>query len=339
MKSYTRLSLIAFLLTAVVLSAVPAVSAVKKAPPKRVVKGTTQLKGDQAKLGVTYTLGKRDPINVTLDRAEYSVEPVRFGNGYVYPNSDQKMLVLHYTLHNPNSKNRGLSWNTIEITAVDANDKNWRFATNTAIEGTGEKCVMSLKPAQKTKIYTCIIVPAKGEIPKVIFEAPDKLVLRYDLRGKVKPLPAPIADPSDPSGATALEKVPAEMGVFYPMKSLQFKIESAQFSTASLAGAAPRKGFRYLIVTAAAKNPMINKDGMRWSTFTPKLTDIDNAEIRWDGQTYYGSRDDSVNSDIEPGQELRFRHIFKVPENVQLKELAVSQSGSRSYVYDMSEVK
>ena len=54
--------------------------AAKKPAPKKaggpVVLGTTQLPGEFGKLGTTYTIGKRNPINFTLKSADYSVIPI-----------------------------------------------------------------------------------------------------------------------------------------------------------------------------------------------------------------------------------------------------------------------
>ena len=44
------------------------------------VKGTTQMAGDNGKLGVTYTIGASGPLNITLDSAEFSVWPVIVGD-------------------------------------------------------------------------------------------------------------------------------------------------------------------------------------------------------------------------------------------------------------------
>ena len=50
------------------------------------------------------------------------------------------------------------------------------------------------------------MVPAAGVVPKLIVEREQGApVIRYDLRGKVKALPQPFADPSDTTGATARE--------------------------------------------------------------------------------------------------------------------------------------
>jgi len=318
----------------------PVADAAKTKPPaKRVVLGTTQLNGDQAQFAVTYTLGKVDPLNVTLDSAVYTVEPQMIGTGIYSVDAGEKLLVLNYTLHNPNPRERGLGWSTFEINAVDAKDTNWRFCTAVGMDATKETCNMSLKPAQKTKVYTIIKVPAKGEIPKLMFQSRDKLVLRYDLRGKVKPLPAPIADPSDPTGGTALESVPAQMGTFYPMRELFGKIDSVTFTTDKVNGRAPAKGKRYAVILGTARNNLTVKLSYAWGTFRPTLSVADGGEIRWNGTTIYPTRDETVSATLAPGQEVRFRWFFEVPSDLGLQSLAVRQGNGRSYSYDLSAMK
>lgn len=72
----------ALVLVAILALTSVAVSATKKKPaPKRVVLGTTQSKGtDNCKIGLTYTLDKSNPINVTINSVEYSVDPIAIGN-------------------------------------------------------------------------------------------------------------------------------------------------------------------------------------------------------------------------------------------------------------------
>lgn len=322
------------------LISVAAVAAAKPKPKPRVVLGTKQLGGeDNAKIGVTYTLGKRDPINVTLNSVDYSVEPIYYDKNMLVPNVDQKFMILRYTLHNPNPRDRGLGWSTNEIFAVDMDNTNWRFACSVGMKDSGKQCNMKLKPGQKTEVYTHIQVPAKGEIPKIVFQSPDKLVLRYQVAGKVKPLPAPVVDPADPTGATPLEKVPAQIGTYYNLKYLTVKLDSIAFTTDKVKDRLAPKGKRYLVIAGSIKNTTIIPQGIAWSTVKAKLTDADGGEIRWNGNLLYASRDDSLNAKLEPGQEIRFRWFFEVPEAAGLQSLSVSQSGGRDFVYDVSSVK
>jgi hypothetical protein len=172
-----------------------------------------------------------------------------------------------------------------------------------------------------------------------MFQSSDKLVLRYQLTGKVKPIPAPVADPSDPSGATALDKVPVQMGTFYTVKTLAAKIDSAEFFNGAINNRQARKGSRYLAIQGTLKNDLIVPQSVGWSTVRPKLMDYDGGEIRWNGSPLYASRDDTLNTKLEPGKEVRFRWFFEVPQAASLASLSVTQSGGREYIYDLTSVQ
>ncbi|BDP44033.1 hypothetical protein DAETH_40020 (plasmid) [Deinococcus aetherius] len=66
-----------------------------------VVQGTTQLDGQQAKPGQTFTLGKASPVNFTLQSAAYTTTRVLLGSTVLVPKVDEKLLVLRFTAHNP----------------------------------------------------------------------------------------------------------------------------------------------------------------------------------------------------------------------------------------------
>jgi len=192
-------------------------------------------------------------------------------------------------------------------------------------------------------------MPAKGAIPKLMFQSRDKLVLRYQLLQKdakgnyinpVKPLPAPIADPADETGATALEVVPAQLGAYYPLRDVGAKVESITLSDDPIQGRAPSKGQRYLVAIVTARNDSGGKFGWAWSTIKATLTDQDGGDIRWNGTCLFASRDDDARADLAPGQELRVRYFFPVPPNLPLKAFGIQQSSTgRVYAYDLTNLK
>jgi hypothetical protein len=320
-------------------------------PKNQATRGTTQLKGadDHALFTHTYTLGKTVPLNVTVDRAEYTVSQVSIGNEALLTNAGEKYLVLHYTLHNPNPSDYQLAWSTLEIFGVDANDQNLRYVTGVGIEGTGERCNMTLKPGQKTHAYTLIKMPAKGALPKLVLQSRDRLVLRYNLLEKdakgnsvnpVKALPAPIADPSDPTGATALETVPSLVGEYYPLRDFDAKVESTTFSEAPIQGRAPKKGQRYFVAIVSARNACLGNKSFAWSTIGPKLIDGDGGEIRWNDTALFAGRDENARGDVGPGKEIRVRYYFEVPAKLALKSFSIQQTTKgRAYAYDLSGLK
>jgi hypothetical protein len=326
--------------------AAPAKSKAKKAPAKKpaptvkhYVQGTTQLSGENAQFGTTYTLCKDNPINVTLKSAEYSVAQLPIGDDIYYPNADQKLLVLHYNLHNPQKSEIGLNWSNFQITAVDSNDQNWEYIGAAGVESTKATLDMSAKPAQKIDVYTAILVPAKGEIPKLIFKAHDERVLRYDPRGKVKPLEAPFADPADKTGATALNPVPGKPGIFYPLGNWSIRFDEVSFADKALNGNEPGENSRFLVLGLTAKNSSQSRNTINWSTFQPTVTDKDGNTLSWNQDTLKSSRDETIDSDVDPGHEIKFRHYYAVPNDLPLKDYSIKEREGRAYLFDLSGTK
>ena len=91
----------------------------------RNVKGTTQMAGDNGKLGVEYTIGKGDAaINVKLKSVEYSISRRLDGELVDWPKPNEKFLVLHFNIHNPNHFQVTTNGYSLKFTAVDANNVN-----------------------------------------------------------------------------------------------------------------------------------------------------------------------------------------------------------------------
>ncbi len=339
MNNFTKITALVL-----VMGACASCASAAKAKPKsktttpRVVKGTTQLPGEWAVFGTTYTLGKSDPINITMNKAEYTVEPVLIGERQFIPQSDQKLLVIHFNIHNPQANEKFVTCDDFPTTCVDSNDQNWEYCYALGSEKTKESVSMSLKPAQKMDVYTAILVPAAGEMPKLIIKSADDMVLRYDLRGKVKGIPAPFSDPKDKTGATALEKVTAQIGTYYPLGQFDVKLDSFSFSTKPMPEQELEEGARNLIIAGTAKNRSKDKPYVCSDTFTGKLLDTDGVEIEWGYTLYAGSRDSALGMTVEPGQEFKFRYVVPVQADVTPKSLAICEGEGRLYEYDLTGV-
>lgn len=298
--------------------------------------GTEQLKGEYGLIGHTYTLGKINPWNISLVSAEYSVNTVRSGEKAICPNREQKLLILHLTIHNPQKSLALMRFDTIHFTAVDANDKNWEGVGSMNNESTLENVNQQFKPAQKMEVYTAIVVPAGGEIPKLILTAGDKTVIRYDLRGQVKPLSEPIADPNDKTGATALADVTAKIGAFYPASMYNICVDQIGFSDGPVDGKSAGSGGRFLIANVSVK--YINTFGstLRFDTFIMKGVDADGNDIKGGNSLLSLSSDNHVETKIEPGKEAKFRVYIKINKGVTPKSFVITgNNNGRSYIYNV----
>ncbi|MES2460296.1 MAG: hypothetical protein V4671_06915 [Armatimonadota bacterium] len=322
-------------------------AAKKAAPPKPktaaggpVVLGTTQLPGDFGKLGTTYTIGKSEPINFTLKSAEYSIVPVMVGNSIYVPKADQKLLVLHYTMHNPLPKEQRYYWSGVRFTAVDAQDKNQEMIQAVAREGTTESFDVQLKPAQKIEVTAAIMVPADGVVPKLIVErekgAP---VIRYDLREKVTPLPAAIA-PSP--GVNAPGVVPALPGMFYATGVFDMRLDEIAYVAGPLDRQSPGSGKRFLTATFTLKNRTKTNQRYYWGLFVADIKDADGEKSKYVQSLVKATRDESVDGSLAPGEDTRVRFFFPIPDNVTGKSVRVLEcvqvqdDDARSFSFDIS---
>ncbi|MES2463611.1 MAG: hypothetical protein V4671_23805 [Armatimonadota bacterium] len=320
-------------------SAKPA--AAKAAGP--VVLGTTQLPGDFGKLGTTYTVGTREPINFTLRSAEYSATPYTIDGNTWVPRADQKLLILHYTLHNPVQREQPVSWSSLRFTAVDAQDKNQEMIDAVGRDGTSDRLSVILKPAQKIDAVAAVLVPAEGVVPKLIVErekgAP---VVRFDLRGKVKPLTAPIADASDSSGVTARKEVPAVKGTFYATGVFDTRLDEVAYVKGPLLNREAGAGKRYFTAVLTLKNRTNRPQTYYWGYFLADLKDADGEKTATAQALLKATRDEANSGEIAPGEEARIRYFFPIPDNVTGKTLRFAEGKqidarvARVFAFDVS---
>jgi hypothetical protein len=298
-----------------------------------VVLGTKQLPGDFGQVGTTYTIGARSPLNFTLRSAEYSAAPLNVGNETIVPNAEQKLLVLRYTVHNPQPRETGYSWTGLTFTAVDANDTNHEAVSRISREGDPKMLDISLKPAQKVDVYTAILVPAQGVIPKLIVQreagAP---VIRYDLRGKARPLPAPYADPADPSGATARKEVPVAAGAYHPLGLYDVKLESAAYVPGAVGSVTPGDGKRLLSAVFSIRNRSTGPKTYSWTTLGSWVKDGDGEKTEMKSTVLKATRDESATGDLKPGEEARLRLLYELPSSVTAKTLYLYEGSDTNRV-------
>jgi len=324
----------------------PAAGNITPGQAKAIVLGTTQMPGDFGKIGQTYTMGKYEPVNFTLKSAEYSigffgVEPNRW-----VPSANQKLLILHYTIHNPLPKEQTYDWSYMHFTAVDSKDKNADAIQAVAREGTTENGRITLKPAQKAEVMSAIIVPAEGVIPKLIVEREKgQPVVRYDLRGKVTPLPPHCADPSDVSGATVRREIDAKQGTFYLLGGIEARLDSVTYSKEPIADFELPAGKQNVIAVFTIKSTPKRSENYAWSTFDAVLRDADGEKTPYNQWLLKGSRNERAEGKLEPGEEVRVRFFFPIPEKVTGKALLLKEGNyvgiadARVFAFDLAGAK
>ncbi|HEX8234338.1 MAG TPA: DUF4352 domain-containing protein [Abditibacteriaceae bacterium] len=310
----------------------------KPQPQTSTVLGMVPMAGVEGKIAQTYTIGTEQPINFTLHSAEYTLERVNVDANVVAPNADEKLLLLRYSVHNPNKSERQYYWGTLSFTAVDAMNQNRESEGRVGAPDTGEALNIALKPAQKVEAYTVIKVPAKGVVPKLIVKPENGGVIRYDLRGVAKPLAAPFADSSDKTGATALAEIPAQAGQYYPLQNFDIKVLETGYADA-LGETVPGDDQRFFVATISMRNATKDEKRFYWGTFKATLTDADGEAAEWPQTLFKATRNEPADGTLKPGQEYKARVYFALPKNVAAKTLTLAEEESHSYAFDVSAAK
>lgn len=310
-------------------------------PPAKLADfGTAQLPGDLGVIGQVYKLRTSSPLYFRLNSAEYSVSQLRFGRGIVIPKADEKLLILHFSVQNPQKVEVLVRFDSLRFTAVDATDVNHEGKGMLGDEKTHGDLNMRLKPAQRIEAYACIVVPASGVIPKLMVlpgTANDGPVVRYDLRDQVTPLPAPIADPADPSGATALETVPAQLGTPCSLRNFDVTVEGFEMVTGALDRAAPPEGASYCVATLLCKNKTAIDAVLRFDTFISILTDTGGQQLKRSNDLLGATANVAFNQKVRPDEEVRVRTYFTVPKDDAAKGFSIQEGDSRTYQFEVAQ--
>ncbi len=310
-----------------------------KTPTPPPVKGAVQMAGDNGQIGTTYTIGATGPLNFTLNSAEFTATRALFGEATIAPKSDEKLLLLKGTIHNPNKDLTGFDWGTLRFTAIDPNDANHEYENAVAKMGSNEVINVELKPAQKMDVFYVIRVPIKGPIPKLmVAHQSGGKVLRYDLRKVAKALPAPFADSADASGATGLSEIKSEVGTFYPLQNFDVKLVGTTFQDGKLGEFEPEEGKRFLVATVVIKNAGATAAYYDASTFAAALTDGEGEKS--DSMGFLKTtRPEGASGDLKPGAEYTGRFFFALPKDGKAKTLSLSEGESRTFHFDVSNTK
>jgi len=189
-----------------------------------------------------------------------------------------------------------------------------------------------VKPAQKMDLYTAIVVPAEGVVPKLIVKSGKGKVLRYDLRGMVLPLVAPFADPEDESGATALTTIAAEKDVWCPMGLFDVKFEGVEFPSVDMDDDPPDEGEGFVVIKVRLRNGSADEERLYSDPFRVVLQTMEGEKVKWGGEMVHPSRDESVSADLEPGDEMGARVFVRAPAGVRLSRCEFSE-GEEGRVY------
>ena len=350
-----RIIRLSFVSLSVLLFAVSSAGASTTKSHKDGSKGVSQMAGGTGKFGVTYTLTDNNGllINYTILSAAYKIEPCWCAPSGAYaPNSTQKVLEVHYKVKNPQSTDEYFNGSDY-IQVIDQLDE-----TLTTHDGTGRNVITddnaaaTLKPGQGiADIVTYALVPAKGPESKLILTlgraGVNEKILRFPLGTApniVTPLPAPYADPTDPSGTTAAAEVPATFGTVYVAGFYGLTVSSPTFASGALGRITPDDGKKLLTVLVTLKD-ITEAQQYCNGALQASVTDPDGDSLTMVGNLKAEHDDNWDGRMLDPAETTSFRAVFEVPTDETLQTLKIAtpidNTGdySQTFVYDVSGVK
>lgn len=305
------------------------------------VQGTTQLAGGDAKVGQTVTLfpGTENAMNFTLNSAEYAVGHWFDAekNDFLSP-AGQKLLILHATVQNPQKVEHFWRGDSFEITGVDSKNTEVKPEWAWFDEKTHAPVSMTFKPAQKLDVVFLMKLDARVSLPKLIVHTSNDKVWRYDLKGKIKGLPAPYADPAVKDGSAALDTIPGKVGTYYA-STFDLRLDKVEYSTKPALDKEVPEGGRLLTIYVTYKNPLPAPQLLQGWTIKPKVFDQDDLEVDDITNGFLTGRDQEIDSQVAPGKEIALRYVLPVPKDTQPKRLELTFDEGRTFKFDLSSVK
>jgi len=343
-------------------TALPTQAQSKQSPP---TKGQGQLVGGNGRFGTIYTL--KNEWNFVIYSAHYSMEPYAcYMNGSA-PHVKEKLLVLDVAFKNTMSSNNSLLFSNGQFTVADAAGQLYS-EFDAAQDSQGNKGpIGSLRPGQgigqpelKDGVHLVFHVPGNVRIVKIMvntgrkFVGLDEKVFRYYIAGATKaeagadgdpknviaPLPANLADPSDKSGATALDEGTGAPGQELPSGAYHLKLNSAAATTDPVEGSPPRDGKKYVVLNVSAK--MMTDSADKFISYISgdgwQLTDSDGDRYKADGFLKPSSKAD-VDHQWVKGDEYTFRVVFIVPKEAAFKKVVIGAGSGRKWAFDGSIIQ
>ena len=291
--------------------------------------GTVQLPGDNGKLGTTYQLGpKGSELHFNLESASFATS---FANPeeLVVAGEKQRLLILTFTVQNPQKTESNLSWNTFKFTVVSPDDENTDYRGYVYNSQKLTHVSQNLKPAQKLKCMIAIPIYEKGPVPKLIVQKSDSPVLRYNLTDKVAKLTSVFApngvDMSDNGGVLATG-VPTDMGPY------KITIDKVEMSKTPINGYRLNDGEFFLLVTATVANNQLKPVSLSWPYFVLIADDGSGLKNKWAGYLIAAQSGDTFQTELPEGEKATVRFLFQIREPYAPKTIKFMHEPTKRFV-------
>ena len=282
---------------------------------------------NDAAFGSRYKMCKEEPIEITVKSAEFTVTRVQVGEHYYFPTANEKLLVVHFTLRNPNKKERYVDWATLAFTAVDSTTTN-REGEHVGIDPNKEALGISLKSEQEIDAYTVIRIPAKADVDKLLVKcSDDEKTLGYVMNGRIKSVESFVSE----------SEINIEAGKYYPMGLLDYKMLDSKYTSSPILNEKPGEEKRYLVITIGLRNPTRSNVDYDYSSFAVLLRMSDGKNLDWNQYLLSTASNDQLSGTLTRNQEIKARLYFEVPKggDVAARSLRFGEGESRVYIYKL----
>lgn len=295
------------------------------AQPKQTTpaKGTVQMPGDKGVIGTTYQLGaKGNELHFTLDSAEFAQ---RFPavEDMIFADSEDRLLVLKYTVQNPQKFPVRFDYTSFHFTSVSPADENRENPNYIYHATTFKRYDPELKPAQKVQAVAVFPIHGTGPVTKLIVQRDTGVpVLRFDLRDKVKKMTSIWS----PDGVDTVIKSTGEFGKVWDSGPFDVTIDKIEKVETQVGNYEVPEGQALFLVHTTVKNSLKQPYRAVWGMYEPKLVDENGEEIEWraDWLTITGNK--TIDQDLDPGDTIRGKLIFVGSKDLKPTKLTLSDS-------------
>lgn len=288
---------------------------------------------DDCQLGQRYRIGRENPVDVSLNKIEYTVGRVKTGDRYSMPGRGEKLIVAHYTLRNPADTDTRVGSVTLDWKFTDSNNYNteWDFV---GVEATGASLDQTLTGGQSINCFVVFRVPATGAAVTLVAapHASRGLSARYNLKDKIAAIQAPYVDPKDPAGSTPLSTISGKMGTSYMVGDCDYRVDSIEIRDLAIPDTELVRGKTYAVATVQCTSYAEVPFNVTGNSF--QLTDV-NGQTYDSGDTIAVGSSRPVDLTAKPGETMKFRLPFQVPKGVKLKTLTMKDNYDRSVVISL----
>lgn len=298
----------------------------------------TSAPSEPAQFGTPYEIGPSPALRFTLDRATYALgwtHHVRASGGVA--GSDEKMLVLFFTIENAGATDLRFRHNTLKFQAID--EQGLVHERNVSLEVRTAKLTVAadpaarnadntiLRPGEPLKLYTAILVPKRLRIPRLAVgttrDGNNEVI--YLLDGRVDPLPDAYHDVYP---EIVREEIEAGARQFLAAPSFDIQVDGIETTTdPTQVGRRPGAPQNWAIVRMTVRNRSQGPQNFSVGSFREARIVDTGGELHTPRLVLHESLAERVRPMIEPGATGSFRVAFRLAEGATPKALRLQVSG------------